>query len=151
MMSHMKSTWLIIAILFSTLVGCASSSTSSSTTAAGSARTADGECAVVGSWVGQVPAGILQGRSLTMVFSEGGTAQGTCDRVTLNSRWQRNGDLVEVIDVSATPAFARCDPSLVGRYTLEFGEDCQTVSTVSGEDTCDHRRLALLNFRASRQ
>jgi hypothetical protein len=86
-----------------------------------------------------------------MVFSENGMAQGTCDRVTLNSRWQRNDNLVDVIDVSATPAFAQCDPSLVGRYTLEFGEDCQSVVAISGEDACEHRRLALLNFRAARQ
>lgn len=151
MMSGMKSMWLMIMMLFTTLAGCASSSTSSAAATSGSVRTADGECTVVGSWIGQVPAGILQGRTLTMVFSEDGTAQGTCDRFTLNSRWQRNGNLVEVIDVSATPAFARCDPNLVGRYTLEFGEDCQSVLTLNGEDTCNHRRLALLNFRASRQ
>ena len=84
-----------------------------------------------------------------MVFSEDHTAQGTCDRVTLNSRWQRVGDQVEVIDVSATPPFARCDPNLVGRYILQFAADCGSVTAVSGEDPCEHRYQALLGFRAS--
>jgi len=86
-----------------------------------------------------------------MVFNEDHTAVGTCDSVTLNSRWQRAGDHVEVTDVSATPPFARCDPNLVGRYTLEFGGDCGSVRTISGEDQCAHRRQALYGFQATRR
>jgi hypothetical protein len=137
---------MIIPVLFFTLSGCAGSSAGTSDPSA-----VAGECNVVGTWVGQVPAGMLMGRVLTMVFSEDHTARGTCEQVTLNSTWQRNGDLVEVIDVSATPPFAQCDPSLVGRYSLEFSDDCGSVRAVSGEDPCPHRRQALLGFRASRR
>jgi hypothetical protein len=142
----MRSTWPVILVLFSTLAGCASSPAGTNEPTVGS-----GECNVVGTWVGQVPAGMLMGRVLTMVFSEDHRAQGTCEQVTLNSTWQRNGNLVEVIDVSATPPFAQCDPSLVGRYSLEFSADCASVHAVSGDDPCPHRRQALLGFRASRR
>jgi len=150
MMAGMHSRLLIIAALLMTTSGCAGGAAGSASTASGG-EAAGGGCDVVGTWVGLVPAGVLAGRPLTMVFSEDGTAQGTCDRVTLNSRWQRDGNRVEVIDVSATPAFAQCDPALVGRYTLEFGDDCQSVHSVSGEDACAHRRLALVDFRAERR
>lgn len=135
-----------IAIALLTLSGCAGSSTAPAEPAA-----PPGECTVVGTWIGQVPAGMLMGRVLTMVFHEDNTAQGTCDRITLNSTWQRNGSQVEVIDVSATPAFASCGPDLVGRYTLEFAGDCQSVTAIAGEDQCNHRRQALLGFQANRQ
>lgn len=136
----------IISVLLTTLVGCAGSSAGPAGRAA-----APGECAVVGTWVGQVPAGPLTGRILTMIFYEDHTTRGTCESVTLNSRWQRSGDQVEVIDVSATPPFARCDPNLVGRYVLQFSADCASVTAVSGEDSCDHRRQALLGLRANRR
>jgi hypothetical protein len=86
-----------------------------------------------------------------MVFAEDHTAEGTCGDVTLNSTWQLSGNTVEVIDVSATPPFAQCNADVVGRYTLEFAADCQSVVAVSGDDRCAHRRLSLLGLRAARQ
>lgn len=151
-MATMRTKWSIFIIILSTLSGCASSS-AGPTDPSGEGTTSGemGECNVVGTWVGPVPGGMLAGRTLTMNFSENGTAQGTCDRITLNSTWQVEGNIVHVIDLNATPAFAACDASLVGRYTLEFGEDCQSVVAVGGEDSCEHRRLALLGFRATKQ
>ena len=143
----MNMTKLIILVVVFTLNGCASGGS----TAPAAPAAAPGQCDVVGTWVGQVPSGMLMGRVLTMVFMENNTAQGTCQNITLNSQWQRNGNQVEVIDVSATPAFASCGPELVGRYTLEYSADCQSVTAISGEDQCTHRRQALHNFRAARQ
>lgn len=146
MMTAMRSTWFLFPVLFTTLLGCAGGSTGPGGRAASS-----GECPVVGRWVGVVPAGPMTGRVLSMSFFEDHRAQGICDSITLNSTWQRTGDRVEVIDVSATPPFARCDPNLVGRYVLEFAADCQSVHAVSGEDPCAHRRQALLGFTAERR
>jgi hypothetical protein len=150
-MADMLTPRFVGVLLVTTLMGCAGRAGGPAAGGAGATETSTGECPVVGTWVGQVPDGPLAGRTLTMVFAEDGTARGTCDWVTLNSRWQRNGNLVDVIDVSATPAFARCDPSVVGRYSLEFESGCGSVRTVSGEDLCSHRRAALLGFRAARQ
>lgn len=158
MMRAMHRTPLILIALLASVAGCGGSSAVSTGPADPSAAPASAEatapagaCPVIGTWAGAVPEGILRGQTLTMVFAEDNTARGTCRDITLDSTWRLEGDTVEVVDVSSTPPFAQCDASLVGRYTLQFAADCQSVVAISGEDPCGHRRMALLNFRATRQ
>ena len=108
-----------------------------------------GECPVVGRWSGTVPGGMLEGTTMTLQFSEDGTAVGRADWVTLHSRWERSGDAFEIVDVRADPPMASCPPDEVGRYTIRF-EGCRAVRVVDGEDPCRHRRLALMGLRGSR-
>ena len=112
---------------------------------------ADGSCEVVGSWQGTVPGGILRGLPMDLAFFEGGTARGQVRWVTLNTTWEREGDVVSITDISAVPALATCPERMVGRYTLRFDQDCSAVHVSEGEDPCGHRRLTLLGLQASRR
>jgi len=111
----------------------------------------DGSCSVVGIWDGTVPGGILRGLPMDLAFFEGGRARGQVRWVTLNTTWEREGDVLTITDVSAVPALARCPGRMVGRYTLAFADDCSAVHVADGEDPCNHRRLTLLGLQAIRR
>jgi hypothetical protein len=108
-------------------------------------------CQVEGTWVGMIPGGPLAGRPLDLTFYQGGAARGTTGVVVLDQSWQRNGDVVSIDHVNAIPPAAACPAGVIGRYTLSFGSDCNTVSATSIEDGCEHRRRTLNGLQAQRR
>jgi hypothetical protein len=59
--------------------------------------------------------------------------------------------VVSIDHVNAIPPAAACPTGVVGRYTLTFGTDCNTVQATSIEDGCEHRRRTLNGLQARRQ
>jgi hypothetical protein len=121
------------------------------TTAAATADAGQRQCQVEGRWVGMIPGGPLAGRPLELTFYQGGMARGTSGVVVLDQSWQQNGDVVSIDHVNAIPPAAACPAGVVGRYTLSFGADCNSVQAVSIEDGCEHRRRTLSGLQARRQ
>lgn len=141
--------WLCAAVLLSG--SCSSSWYSQPGETVSVAPTGPVECAVEGRWVGMIPGGPLAGRPLDLTFYQGGTARGTSGVVVLDQNWQRSGDVVSIDHVNAIPPAAACPVGVVGRYTLSFGSDCNTVQATSIEDGCEHRRRTLSGLQARRQ
>ena len=109
------------------------------------------DCPIVGHWRGIVPGGLLQGSAMVLEFFDDGTSIGRADWVTLESTWERDGNTVAIAGVRANPPMASCPADQVGRYTIAFEGGCDAVRVISGEDECNHRRLALLGLGATRQ
>jgi hypothetical protein len=98
-----------------------------------------------------IPGGILAGRMVELTFYENGMARGTSGSIVLDQSWEREGNVVSIVHVNAIPPAAACRVDYVGRYSLAFDEDCNSVVATSIEDLCEHRRRTLDGLRARRQ
>jgi len=109
------------------------------------------ECPVEGRWVGMIPGGILAGRMVELTFYDNGMARGTSGSIVLDQSWEREGNVITIVHMNAIPPAAACRVEFVGRYSLSFGADCNSVVASSIEDPCEHRRRTLDGLRARRQ
>jgi hypothetical protein len=110
-----------------------------------------GGCSLIGSWKGTINNGTTE---TTWSLGSDGTTQGTFgsqgSAVMFSGPYSVSDGILAFSSTSCTPSSA-CSCHGVGRYSLDFSSDCNTVTTHYVSEECPGRQSIIDGMTISRQ